>query len=226
MKSVQYEELCRHFLAEKLDLPVERIISDRILNPKRGDFPQYKHQIDLYWETEDGVSRYLNIANAKWRRAAKVDQPAVLLLQQVKQEVSAHKAIMFTNSGFTSGAKAAAQDKGIALYVVQPAFDASVLHAKDRGLIQQKIQELAASSSEPLVHHEVVYKAFELTGSTSSSFLPSQAVAPSYSKKVVIGSTNKAFIDYSHKGGSAGGGQVDGTRGGLFTKGGGGFRTK
>lgn len=72
-------------------------------NPKRSGLPAYKHQIDFYWDTEDAVSRYLNIANPKWRDGSKVDQPDVLLLQQVRQKVAAHKAIMITNSYFTSG---------------------------------------------------------------------------------------------------------------------------
>jgi hypothetical protein len=66
--------------------------------------PQYSHQIDLYWETGDDVCSYLNIANAKWRGTAKVGQGDVLLLQHVKQKVSAHKAFDLTEPTSPAGA--------------------------------------------------------------------------------------------------------------------------
>jgi len=226
MNSVQYEELCRHFLAQRVGLPVDKVPSMRIPNPKRGDLPQYSHQIDLYWETGDDVCSYLNIANAKWRGTAKVEQGDVLLVQQVKQDVSAHKAVMITNTEFTSGAEAAAKDKGIALHIVQPSFDASILDVKDRALIQSQIQELASSASQPVFQHRVVHKAFDLAVPTSPAGAPGQAVLSSCSTKVVTGYVNKAGGGYSHKGGSLGGGQVSGSGGGPVTKGGGGFRTK
>lgn len=227
MNSVQYEELCRYFLSQKVGLPVDRIVSERIANPKRGDLPQYHHQIDLRWETEDNVSRYVNIANAKWRGTAKVDQREVLLLQQVKQEVSAHKAVMIANTEFTSGAEAAAKDKGIGLHIVQPSFDTSALDSKDRARIQSRIQELASSRPQPVFQHMVVHKAFDLAESVSPVPASRQAVPPSYSTKVVTGYANKAVGGYSHKGGSLSGGQVGGSGGGPVTKGGvGGLRTK
>jgi UDP:flavonoid glycosyltransferase YjiC (YdhE family) len=37
---------------------------------------------------------YINIANAKWRSSSKIEQGEVLLLNQVKQKVAAHKAMM------------------------------------------------------------------------------------------------------------------------------------
>ncbi len=113
MNSIQYEELCRFYIAKKLQITVDMVKSIHVPNPIRPGLPQYKHQIDLFWETEDEISRYLNIANAKWRIHAKVDQPEVLLLQQVKQKTGAHKALMITNTGFTSGADAAARDDRI-----------------------------------------------------------------------------------------------------------------
>ena len=130
MTSKQYEELCRYFLASQLGIGIDKVVSVEIPNPQRPDLPGYKHQIDLFWETGDSVALYLNIANAKWRGSSKVDQPEVLLLQQVKQKVAAHKAVMLTNSEFTAGAVAAAQDDGIALHIVRPEFDASVLSPK------------------------------------------------------------------------------------------------
>ena len=112
MDSDQYEELCRYFIAEKANLPIEAVKSVTIPNPQRPGLPVYKHQIDLYWETGDNIALYLNIANAKWRGSEKVEQGEVMLLQQVCQKVSAHKAFMITNVGFTAGAVAAAKDEG------------------------------------------------------------------------------------------------------------------
>ena len=218
MNSVQYEELCRYFLAQKVGLPIEKVTSVRIQNPKRRDLPQYSHQIDLYWETGDDLCLYLNIANAKWRGTVKVKQGEVLLLQQVKQELSAHKAVMITNTQFTSGAEAAAKDKGIALHILQPTFDASILDAKNRALIQSKIQELASSASQPMFQHTVVHKAFDLAELVSPASAPSQTAPMSYSTKVVTGGANKVVSGYTHKGGSGGR---------TVTKScGGGFRTK
>ena len=120
MNSIQYEELCRFFLADKLGISIEKIQSVRIPNPKRPDLPGYNHQIDLYWEDGNELTQYLNIANAKWRSSSKVDQSEVLLLQQVKDDLAAHKAMMITNIGFTEGAKAVAKNKEIALHIVSP----------------------------------------------------------------------------------------------------------
>ncbi len=76
MTSQQYEELCRFFIANQLKIDIAQVVSRNIANPRRepeldGCDPQpYTHQIDLYWETEDGLARYVNIANAKWRSAS------------------------------------------------------------------------------------------------------------------------------------------------------------
>jgi hypothetical protein len=52
-------------------LRLQDVVSRIIANPRREPGPDgihlepYKHQIDLYWETEDSLARYVNIANAK-----------------------------------------------------------------------------------------------------------------------------------------------------------------
>src|SRR5262249_22020540 len=120
MESTAYEELCRVFIAEQVGLAVEDVRSIKMPNPNRPNLPQFSHQIDLYCETPDQFALYLNIANAKWRASEKVDQPDVLLLQQVRTSTDSHKAFMLTNSGFTAGAIAAAQHYGIALHMVAP----------------------------------------------------------------------------------------------------------
>jgi hypothetical protein len=65
MNSIQYEELCRFYIARKLGIPINLVKSTHMPNPVRPGLPEYKHQIDLYWETEDEIAKYLNIANAK-----------------------------------------------------------------------------------------------------------------------------------------------------------------
>src|SRR5687767_7267719 len=100
MDSDQYEELCRHFVARELRLSLDDVKSARLPNPKRPDLPAYSHQVDLYWETTDPITLYFNVANAKWRGTDKVDQGEVLLLQQVRQKLAAHKALMITSVGF------------------------------------------------------------------------------------------------------------------------------
>ena len=161
MNSIQYEELSRFYIARRLGVELRSIRSVEIPNPKRPGLPAYKHQIDLYWDTEDAVSRYLNIANAKWRGGSKVDQPDVLLLQQVRQKVAAHKAIMITNSYFTSGAIAAAYDEGIGLHVVRPSFDVAGLSKRDRGRIQEEIAGIERRSGSPFGAN-IAVKSFDL----------------------------------------------------------------
>ncbi len=146
----QYQELCRHFVSEQAGLREEQVMSVTVPNPRRAGLPEYKHQIDLYWETGDSIALYLNIANAKWRGTALVDQPDLLLLQQVRQQVAAHKAFMITNTGFTAGAVAAAKDHGIALHVVAPTFDTRVLPRRGRLAIGQALRDMASPATGPL----------------------------------------------------------------------------
>jgi hypothetical protein len=158
--SKQYEELCRYYIANMLKIDIGSIVSVNIPNPLRSGLPAYKHQIDLYWETEDEMALYLNIANAKWRQTSKVDQPDIMLLQQVKQKVSAHKAIMLTNKSYTSGAIAAAKDEGIGLHIVRPNIDISKLPKTDLSTIQTTFNELAQKSKDPIYNHKIETKHF------------------------------------------------------------------
>jgi hypothetical protein len=70
MNSNQYEELSRYYLADILSINVGEIRSVRIPSPRHPNLPEYKNQIDLYWETSDKACLYLNVANAKWRGRA------------------------------------------------------------------------------------------------------------------------------------------------------------
>ena len=165
MTSIQYEEFCRFFLAEKLSIPTEEVKSSRIPSPTSPGMPQYSHQIDLYWEDGNELTKYINIANAKWRLSDKVDQGDVLLLQQVKEELDAHKAMMITSTGFTRGAEDVAANKNIALHIVRPTFDYTRLDPKDREIIKAQFHGLF-TNGKPVYSHTIVYRAFELETST------------------------------------------------------------
>jgi hypothetical protein len=153
MTSRQYEEPCRFFIADQLQMPVEHVLSLEIPGAGRGGIGRYSHQIDLLWVTGNNVTRYVNIANAKWRCTyAKVRQADVLLPGKVKEKVGAHKAVLITCNGYTREAGAIARDEGIALIMVQPAFNARQLARYDRRVIIDQIQELARTSKDIYMH--------------------------------------------------------------------------
>ncbi len=158
MESDQYEELCRHFIAEKEGLDLDAVKSEVIAGAQKPGSPEHKHQMDLRWETGGEIATYLNIANAKWRSKTKVNQGEVLQLQQVRQTVSAHRAFLITNIGFTKGAKAVAESNGIALHIVAPEFDASELPVGDRDGTRRELQQISLSSSHPIYSHRVEHR--------------------------------------------------------------------
>jgi hypothetical protein len=164
MTSQQYEELCRFAIADRLRIRVDRIQSVYVPNKTRKapwyEFEgTYRHQIDLYWEVENDITRYLTIANAKWRSKDQVRQEDVLLLAMVRQKVGAHKAMMITNSDFTGMAGLAAREEGIGLLIVRPNFDSRVLHPTDRAAILKTIRKVARNSA-PAYTYEVKLKGF------------------------------------------------------------------
>lgn len=163
MTSIQYEELCRVAVAQLLALSLESIHSGRIPNPKRPTLPGYDHQVDLYWEVQDSLARYFNIANAKWRANDKVDQGEILLLAQVKQSVGAQKAMLFTSVGFTAGAEAAARDHGIGLHIVVPTINPAQLPTGPEAC-RDELQALSREPGSGVFTHIAIYKAFELAG--------------------------------------------------------------
>jgi hypothetical protein len=176
MTSQQYEELCRFFISRELKIDISKVVSRTIANPRREPQPHvcdrqpYRHQIDLYWETTDGLARYVNIANAKWRARMKVCQQEVLLLQKVREKVGAHKAFMITNSGFSSQALQVAADEGIGLLIVRPTFDKQGLHPTRRRVILEEIQELAKQTTS-IYAYEVVHKTCGMISPVSQAWL-------------------------------------------------------
>ena len=212
MTSAQYEEICRRWIAEQFGLGLGDIRSVSIPNPQRPNLPAYNHQIDLYWETGNSVALYLNIANAKWRANDKIDQGEVLLLQQVRQKVEAHKAFMITTVGFTSGARAAAVDHGIALYLLNPTVDATALSAQDPTAIQAALKALAARSEDPLYRHEIVHRGIDVgnSGSISSPVIVSTSgsgAIPSMPTTAVPAAPTNRSMDGAPMRGDIGGGR-------------------
>lgn len=192
MNSTQYEELCRFYISRMLRVEIDSIRSGHIPNPIRQNFPPYEHQIDLYWETEDAVSRYLSIANAKWRGTSRVDQPEILLLAQVRQKVSAHKALMITNSSFTRGALAAAQDDRIGLHIVTPSFDRLLLPERDKDGIQKVLAEIEAKDGR-VFNAQIANKSF---GSSEASETKEPVVDPKVNAELWYIGELERHLDY------------------------------
>ena len=194
MTSIQYEELCRWFIADQLKIPLEQVRSVRIPNPEREHketlikLVPFQHQIDLYWETANAELRYVNIANAKWRSRDPVHQHDVLLLQQVKLKVGAHKAILITNSSFTADAEQAAWDEGIGLLLLRPAFTTPTLHATDRGLIQNDLYDLAEART-PLCSCTIVQKGVPSSLSAADLLGPAPFLAAVARSRYLPGAT-------------------------------------
>lgn len=229
MHSKQYEELCRLFLATELGIGIDSIRSADVPCASLPDKPEYKTQIDLYWYTENSLCQYFNVANAKWRGSSKVDQGEVQLLFQVAQDVRAQKAVMITNLGFTEGALAVAENKGIALHVVRPAFDCAKLHPKDATLIRSQLLELRSTQAEPLYTFEVVHRGFDLTlqvAPEQSSAGPALVAGPAggvVQNRVVTAYKNRAYVPPANASVGGGGGlNRSGSPGGYPTRQGGG----
>jgi len=178
MDSDQYEELCRHFIAQETGLRVEDVKSVNMPNPSRPGLPEYSHQIDLYWEVDDPIALYLNIANAKWRGTAKVEQGDMLLLQQVRQQTAAHKAFMITNVGFTAGASAAGKDHGIGMHVVTPDFDLPLLPQRDREAMQIALKRISVSSGKPIYLHQIEHRGLDFIIGSPPSIVPNISSRP------------------------------------------------
>ncbi len=165
MNAMQYEELCRQFLSEKLGVAKHKIESRRMPAPARPGEKARVRQVDLCWETETELGSYLTIADAKYRGQFKIDQDAVVSLQKVKEDVGAQKAMIITSTEFTEGAVETAKHFGIALHILRPAAEFKGLHRSDRRRMQQHLAKLAKASPAPPYQHSVVCKTFERASS-------------------------------------------------------------
>lgn len=185
MTSTQYEELCRRYVAATFNVALASVVSRDEPHPRRPGNAEFDHQIDLWWETGDASVEYLHIANAKWRGPNdKVDQPDVLLLEQVRSAVNAHKAVMLTNTDFTAGARAAADAYRIALHVVRPEFDTSTLPVGSSSAVRAEVVTAldvvaAGSQGSPLYSFSVVHRGLEIpSGREVAGAPPGQGAIP------------------------------------------------
>ena len=119
MTHMQYRELCRLFIVQRLHLEASLVRTLRLPVARRGGLPALRQEVDLYWESEDRLARFRNIASLAWRERAKVNETEVLLLGRARERVGAHKALFFANTGFTRRALRVADDEGIGLVLLQ-----------------------------------------------------------------------------------------------------------
>src|SRR5262249_18785324 len=142
----QYRELCRLGVAEHFGIPLDAVQTRRIPAPVRRGQERYDLAIDLVWVTETPLARYIHIGGTFFRRnGSPVELANVLLLQQCKDRIGAHKVVLFTDAGFSAKARAAAQGEGVSLFIVRPLFDPAIVRSWRASLFQQKLQELAAT---------------------------------------------------------------------------------
>jgi len=182
MNSVQFEELCRFFVAEKLGLSVEQVPWRRIPGAARPGQPHDTYQADLCWEMETPMGRYLTIADAKWRVGHKVDRDDVLLLEQFRIGIGAHKAMLISNAEFTRGVARTATRLGIAVHrlIVGPGLED--LPRTDRAAIQERLRAAASACGSgeqrrPLYTHVVICKGFDLAPVPAPAPLPARPAA-------------------------------------------------
>ena len=231
-----YEELCRRYVSDKYGVSLQEVTSERIPNPQRQGLPGYAHQIDLRWEIKDEVSAVVYIANAKWRGSDKVDQPEVMLLAKVCRDVGAHKAVMITSSGFTSGAVATAKHEGISLHIVKPNFDYVAIPKGNRAELQDALDD-AATPGQDLYMYEVAHRAADAFARPTQAALSTAEAAGGTTRQVTNyttrsgpgpGATNRSLGGPSGPSGRPAGGGGFSTRSGGSgsTRGGGGFERR
>lgn len=162
MNPALYEQLCRRYVSENYNVPLAQIESRTIPNARRPGLPEFGHQIDLRWVRADEFSGVVYIAEVKWRGSAKIDKPKISALAKTCQDVGAHKAVLITSVGFTSGAEAAAKHEGISLHVVHPNFDYGAIPKGTPEELQSALSD-AARPGEELYTYQVVHRAAQPT---------------------------------------------------------------
>jgi hypothetical protein len=120
MSRTQYRELCRYVVAHRLKIDPGQVRSRRLSGLRRPGLVPCRYAVDLWWETENSICRYVHIGGTYWRSRVLVGEREILILQQIKEKVGGHKALAFTNTGFSPAAVRAADEAGIGLLVVRP----------------------------------------------------------------------------------------------------------
>lgn len=144
MTGAEYEQFVRAVLVGRLRLQPERLRSARAPGVSFPGAEEVRHQIDLFFTEEGEIADYLTIIECKYRESDKVDQEEVGKLAFVKSSLRASKAILVTNNGFTSGARALAAAEKIALLVVEPQV------AFDKEIASENADELFATAQAAL----------------------------------------------------------------------------
>ncbi len=157
MNGLQFEEFCRFFVARTLGMAVEDVRWVRMPCAVRPGAAPDTCQVDLFWETETPLGKYLTVAEAKWRDGHKVDRDDVLLLEQFRIGAGAHKAMLFSNAEFTEGVFTTAKRLGIAVHRLDPKFSERGMPLKDRAAIQEWLERRCMKRKE-LCRHEVKCK--------------------------------------------------------------------
>ena len=157
----QYEALCRHALSREYIIPFHEIRTGYVESPTKTGHG-VRHQIDLYWTSSDGICEFLCIANAKFQKT-NVTLSHIMTLLGVQRDVQAHKAVMITNTGYSSTALLQAREKGIALLIVRPNpdFNFSVFPGKNAPIIGAEMERLSRGVGD-LYNFDVVHRAFDL----------------------------------------------------------------
>ena len=220
MHYIQYEELCRFFLAHELQISIKDIISTKIPSETPPGLVKYKNQIDLYWKNEDKLAQYVNIADAKWRNGSDpIPIGRARELQFVRDDIKVHKAMLITNTGFDEGVRGVAEKYGIALHIVSPDFSHVILDPdlKDRKVIQTQLQELGTNGKE-VYTHKIIHKAFDFgTDGTAQTTVPNKT--GTHSKGIAQPPANRMVPSYIQKGSAGRDAPRTGGRGGAGQKG-------
>lgn len=120
MTGPKHEQFVRAVLCERPGLEPGSLQSLRSPGVTLPGAASLKHQIDLFHIQETEIARHVTIIECKYHGHRLVDQQELQNLAFVKENVRAHKPIMVTNTGFTSGATAVAESQEIALLVIEP----------------------------------------------------------------------------------------------------------
>ena len=167
LTSWQYEALCRHALSREYAIPIDDIKTGYLQGPTTT-CQNIRHQIDLYWTSHDGVCDFLCFANAKFLKI-NVDLNDIMHLLGVQRDIHAHKAMMITNTGYSSSALLQAREKGIALLVVRPSLTldvASLPKSTAPAVVARAIEEIS-TRVPPVYNLNVIHRGFDLSRSAA-----------------------------------------------------------
>ena len=130
MNGTEYEQFVRAVLCRRLGIPADAMQSTHAEGVTLPNSDGVEHQIDLFFIDETEIAEYVTIIECKYRTSRPVDQMLVQNLAFVRDNTRAHKAILVSNQGFTSGAKAVAESQKIALSRLR-SFSCHVFSAGD-----------------------------------------------------------------------------------------------